>query len=206
MELDDFKTILKTTLEARAPSHSATRLEQSIHHRTVSILDKIRRNIVWEMLVCLLFVPLCIWAWQRYPFLYTRLFYVLVTFICLLFAGYLLRLYKKIRFYEKADLAVKERLVQIIDILQRFTRLYYRFSMGVLPVAFVLGLITGYLDVMHQPLLARDFRWTKGLFVYIGLFAGWSLLMYVFAKWYIRKLYGNYLSVIRMQLEELENG
>ena len=168
MELDDLKTLLKTTLDEQAPSRSAAELEQSIQRRTLTILDKVKRSIVGELLLGALLVAAGGWVWWRFPSLSTRCFSALMLLLCIVFIIWLASLYKKIVAFEKADQPVKQRLRQIIDILQRFTRLYFRFSMSVLPVAFVLGLATGYADIMHQPLLAQNFHWARGLAAYVA--------------------------------------
>jgi hypothetical protein len=206
MELDDFKTLLKARLETQAPALSAAELEQSIHRKSVSILGKIKRSIAWELVPGIVLTLAGAWVWERYPSLSNRFFSTLMLLVCIFFVVQLAGLYKKIIRFEKANQPVKERLSQIIDILQRFTRLYFRFSMSILPVAFVLGLVTGYADIMRQPFLAQNFHWARGLAAYIILFAAWSAIAYVFSKWYIKKLYGNYLNDIRNQLEDLENG
>ena len=206
MELDDFKTRLKASLEQQAPGRSAAELERSIHRKTASLLSKIKRSIVWELVLGLVLVLAGAWVWWDYPSLSNRFFSTLMLLVCLFFVVQLAALYKKIIRFEKADQPVKERLQQIIYILQRFTRLYIRFSMSILPVAFVLGLVAGYADIVRQPFLAQNFHWARGIAAYIGLFAAWSLVAYVFSQWYIRKLYGNYLNDIQNQLEDLENG
>lgn len=206
MELDDFKTILRTTLQQQAPDRSAAELEQSIQGRTLSVIGKVKRSIAGELVLGIVLAAAGIWVWWRYPSFSSRCFSALMLVICIFFMVYMVLLYRRIIRFEKADQPVKQRLRQIIGILQQFTRLYFRFSMSVLPVAFVLGLATGYADIMHQPLLAQNFHWAKGLAAYILLFAAWSLIAYMFSKWYIKKLYGNYLQDIRNQLEDLENG
>jgi hypothetical protein len=206
MELDDFKTWRKATLEQQAPGLSAAQLKDAIQRKTISILGKVKRSIVWELVLGIVLVAAGGGVWLRYPSQSTRCFSALMGLLCIFFMVYLTRLYQKIIRFEKADQPVKERLRQIIDILQRFTRLYFRFSMSVLPVAFVAGLATGYADIMHQPLLAQNFHWIKGVAVYVALFAAWSLIAWLFSKWYIKKLYGNYLNDIRNQLKDLENG
>lgn len=206
MELDDFKTILRTTLQQQAPDRSAAELEQSIQGRTLSVIGKVKRSIAGELVLGIVLAAAGIWVWWRYPSFSSRCFSALMLVICIFFMVYMVLLYRGIIRFEKADQPVKQRLRQIIGILQQFTRLYFRFSMSVLPVAFVLGLATGYADIMHQPLLAQNFHWAKGLAAYILLFAAWSLIAYMFSKWYIKKLYGNYLQDIRNQLEDLENG
>ncbi|MBS1567537.1 MAG: hypothetical protein JST39_24345, partial [Bacteroidetes bacterium] len=184
MELDDFKTLLKTKLEAEAPVRSTAELEQAIQGRTMSVLDKVRRSILWELVLGFVLVAAGIWIWVRFPSFSNRCFSTLMGLLCIFFMIRLGRLYRSILHFGKNDQPVRERLREIIRILQQFTRLYFRFSMSVLPVAFMLGLATGYADVMHQPLLAQNFHWARGLAAYIVLFGAWSIIAYLFSKWY----------------------
>ena len=107
--------------------------------------------------------------------------------------------------YEGMTASLKQSLQLIINIVTRFTRLYFRISIGLLPVIFIFGLITGYLDIAAQGLLPR-IQWSRGLGVYTIVFIAWSVIIYFFSKWYIRKLYGKYLLQLRQQLKEIENG
>jgi hypothetical protein len=77
--------------------------------------------------------------------------------------------------------------------------------MGLLPVIFIFGLITGYLNVSQQGLI-RQFQWSKGIIFYTIAFMAWSVIIYFFSRWYIRKLYGNYLLQLQQQLKDMENG
>jgi len=205
MELDDFKSVLKTKLEEPAQQRSARELEQSIRRRAASIVDKIKRNIVLEIAMSFLFLLLACTG-VRNPLLYVKGIFIIIAITSPLFIVYLALLYRKILFYENNTPAVKEGLQQVIDILQRFTRLYFRFTMWILPLVFVLGLVTGYLDVVRQPQLVNGFHWGKSFTWYLALFAAWSVITYFFAKWYIKRLYGNYLEQLKASLEDLENG
>ncbi|HEY4150382.1 MAG TPA: hypothetical protein VGM41_15695 [Chitinophagaceae bacterium] len=205
MELDDFKSVLRTKLEEPLQLRSPRELERSIHSKTNSIIGKIKRSIVFELLINLLFLPIA-WAGIHYSLLYVRCIFIVVAIGCFLFMTYTALFYRRILFFEKNIPAVKERLQQVIDLLQRFTRLYFRFTMWVLPLVFLLGLVTGYRDIITRPELAHGFRWVRGFLFYALFFAGWSVMMYFFAKWYIKRLYGNYLEQLKASLKDLENG
>ena len=71
---------------------------------------------------------------------------------------------------------------------------------------YVFGLIIGYLAIVQQGLL-QQFTWSAGMLYYgVAFIIGWSVVIYFLAKWYIRKLYGNYLRELQQQLKEIENG
>jgi len=205
MELDEFKMVLKMRAVEDSTQHTTGELQQYIHRKTASVIDKVKQSILFEFIVSIFFVVTFAWAWFRYPFFYVRCFAALSIALCIFFLTYLVSLYKTINYHTQSSPAVKDSLLQIIDILQRFTRLYFKLTMIMLPVAFIFGLITGYLDVSSD-ITIKHFNWIKGILFYTGWFIFWSAIMYFFTKWYIKKLYGNYLHQLKEQLKELENG
>lgn len=205
MELDEFKQRFKETGQADTAFRSAGELEGYTRKRTGSILSNVKRSILFELVACFLFVAVAVWAWFAYPVSYIRAFSLLSVCFCCLLLIYLAALYKKISVYEKAPLAVKNNLQQVIDILGQFTRAYFQFTMITLPIAFVFGLITGFLNV-YDKTGAGKFDWNKAMLFYTAWFVFWSVMMYFFSKWYIKKLYGNYLQQLKEQLKDIENG
>src|SRR4051794_19348177 len=129
MELDDIKWVLKAKLEEPGATRSAGELEQLVRRKTMSVIAGIKRSMLFELVFGTLCMAVFIWACYKYPYLYVRFFCALTIFFCTVFIIYLVRLFKKINFFEKAPLSVKDNLQHIIDILQRFTTLYFQFSM-----------------------------------------------------------------------------
>lgn len=205
MELDELKSVLKSKLEADSATRSAGELEQYVKGRTTSILDRIKRNMIFEFVFGGVAIVILIWAFWKYPQIYFRYSCGLAVLFNISILLYMMSLYNKINFFKKTSFSVRESLVQIIAILKKFTRLYFQLSMFMLLVAFILGLVTGYMDVIDQG-LAKSFHWTRGLLFYIGFFLFWSIIMYFFLHWYIKKLYGKYLEQLKDQLRDLENG
>lgn len=205
MELDEIIILLKQTLEEDNHVQSAPVLKSPGGKRSRSVISTIKRNIWLEFAAVVVCTAIAAWMWIIYTSLPAHFFCTATWIFSLIFCGYLYALYRKIIFYETAQLTVKENLQQVILIVKRFTRLYFRISMGLLPVIFIFGLIAGYMDISQQNLL-QQFHWSKGLIFYSIFFIAWSVLIYFFAKWYIRKLYGNYLLQLQQQLKEIENG
>ena len=205
MELDEIKDLLKSKLEEGPAPLTSSELEEQISKKTHSIIDKIKRSIRFELALGIFFVVIAVWAWFRYPFFYVRPFSMLCIALCSFLFIYFGALYKKISAYEQSALPVKDSLQKVIDIVQQFTRLYFQFNMVTLPIYFIFGLITLYLIVKGDSSI-KNYNWQRGIFFYLGWFAIWAAVMYLFSKWYIKKLYGNYLVQLKQQLKDIENG
>jgi hypothetical protein len=206
MELDDLKTSLKLELERGAPPLNVTTLEASLRAGAKPVLQKIKRNIWLELFVFVICIAAAIYYWLHYSSLLVQLFCVAVALCSVAFCIYLYSLYRRIIYYETIPGNIREGLVHIITIITRFTRLYFTLTMWLLPVIYAFGLITGYLDIAEKGLLPQ-FHWSDTLLLYtVGFLCGWTLLTWLFAKWYIKKLYGNYLYQLQQRLKEIENG
>jgi len=205
MELDEFKERLKENAPDETVIHTAHELQGYIHRRAASSIKKIKRSILFELAACAVFIIASVWAWEHYPVSYVRAFALLSVFLCCFLLLYLGALYKKVWTYEKEAPAVREGLQRVIGIIEQFTRLYFRFTMITLPIAFIFGLITGFLS-LNGGAAMKSFNWQKAIFFYTCWFIFWSAVMYFFSKWYIKKLYGNYLQQLKDQLKDIENG
>jgi len=205
MELDEFKQRVKEKEPEKTALHSADELEGYTRKRTRSVINHIKRSILFELGACFIFIATALWVWFSYPVPYVRAFSLLSVSLCCFLLIYLGALYKKISKYEEAALTVKNSLRQVIDIVEQFTRVYFQFTMITLPIAFIFGLITGFLTVNGDTGI-KNFNWQKAILFYTGWFIFWSCMMYFFSKWYIKKLYGNYLQQLKEQLKDIENG
>lgn len=204
MELDEFKQRLKDQVQAETPDRTAFE-PLSYSGRTEPIFKKIKRSLIFELLACMAFIAVAVWAWFVYSISYVHVFCLLSIFVCCLLLLYLGVLYKNISVYEKETPAVRENIRRAIAIIEQFTRLYFRFTMITLPIAFIFGLITGFFSLNNTADL-KIFNWQRSVFFYTCWFVFWSAIMYFFSKWYIKKLYGNYLEQLKEQLRDIENG
>jgi hypothetical protein len=204
MELDDLKSKLNSKLDSEAPHRSPEELSALFNRKTISILGKIKRNMWFELKLTIAVVIAFAIIYFLYTSLYVRFFMVFTTLFCIVFSIYIYSLYKKITRFEQSSFTVKENLQQVISILERFARMYYIISMAMLPLVFVLGIIVGYIDINTSG-LDKQFHYARGLIFYIGWFIFWSVLMYFFTRWYIKKLYGKYITQLKNQHIELEN-
>jgi hypothetical protein len=205
MELDDVKSILNSKLDSEASTRSPEELSAYFNRKTISILGKIKRNMWFELKLTSIIVIAFAIIYVLYSSLYMRFFMVFTAIFCIIFSVYIYSLYRKIIRFEQSSFTVKENLQQVIAILDRFAKIYYQVSMALLPLVFVLGIIVGYIDIRVSG-LEKSFHYTRGLIFYFVWFLFWSVIMYFFTRWYIKKLYGKYITQLKNQLIELENG
>lgn len=205
MELDEFKQRIKEKEIEAAPLRSAHELAGYIHGRAASTIKKIKRNIRFELVACIIFIIASALLYVAYHISYVRAFALLSVFLCCFLLLYLSSLHKKISSYEKNAPTVRVGLQQVIGIIEQFTRLYFQFTMITLPIIFIFGLITGFLG-LNDKAVPVDFNWQRSILFYTCWFIFWSAVMYFFSRWYIKKLYGNYLQQLKEQLRDIENG
>jgi hypothetical protein len=206
MELDELKTSFKIAMERGISPLTTTILNASLQAGAQPVLQKIRRNIWLEFVVFVISMSAAVYYWFNYPSLLIRLFCSAVILCSLAFCICLYSLYRNIIQYETAPGTIRDGLVRIIAILKKFTRFYFTITMWLLPVIYAFGLISGYLDIAEKGLLPQ-FRWSNTMLLYtVGFLAGWTFFTWFFAKWYIKKLYGNYLHLLEQRLKDVENG
>lgn len=194
MELEDLKQLL---LKPEMENKSSEEIALYLKLKSNSMIDKIRRSMLMETICAVLFAIAGI-AWF---FLTSEIFYkALAVFIASFSAGflvYLRRLNKRILSYQTSVDPVRKKLADIIDIVSTFTRLYFRLTMLAIPLVFLMAIFT----MNDDP--GTQFSSRQWIF-FILWFAFWSAFMYYFTKWYIKKLYGNYLEQLKKQYKELE--
>ena len=195
MELDDLKSMFR---DQGSPKRSPEEMASYLRLRSSSVIEKIRRSIVIEFTCGVLFILAAI-AWLILTdVLFYKALSIYVIASCTFFLFFLTRLNKRISQSFMSELPVADSLKEIIRILATFLRLYFWLSMAMMPVVFVIGLLTINTD-------NKEVFNTKGWTIYIAWFIGWSAFMYFFTKWYLRKLYGKYMEELKNQLKELEN-
>jgi len=205
MELDDIKQLLHAKLEKESIPVSYAEIAGQLRQNTKSITSKIRKTVLTEFLACAGFFVAALLTAAWYQQLPIYWFCGATVLFSAGFGFYLLRLYGDVKRYDRHTHPVKRNLEKLINILGRFIRLYFIATVAFLPLIFVFGIFVGYMDVNHRH-LQEHFSWTKGISLYAGLYGIWSVLIIVFAKWYINRLYGRHLQHLKAMLQDIENG
>jgi hypothetical protein len=206
MELDDFKLTWKAAQAASAVQHdSLLELQTRLRQKSRSVTVAIRRNLWVEIIMYLVFVALALVGWELFTTSYLRVVCMLTWMLSIIFLLYLFQLLRSIRRYESGQGSMKEAMKQLVLILEKFMQTYFQLTMVTLFVAFSVGLLGG-ITTVNENGIAGQFHWKKAGLIYVACFVVWSVCMYFFARWYLRKMYGAHILQLKQQLTEIENG
>lgn len=194
MELDELKYLLT---HQQSPERSTQQLADALSVKSNSVLDKIKRSIRLEMVCAVIFTIMAI-VWIVYSdLLFYKALSVYIIIFCTGFFIYIDQLRKRINTYRSQVGSAKRSLEDIINILQTFIRSYFNLTMLMLPVIAIMGIVT-----LNSDSIALSTRaWT----IYGIWFVVWTIFMYFFTKWYLRKLYGRYHEELKEQLRDISS-
>ena len=103
---------------------------------------------------------------------------------------------------------VKSNLQTIVTIIEEFMKRYFQFTMALLPICFIFALLLGYhekapnhqIDSFAKTLFSSKWQIISFVVVYCALL---SVGIYYFTKWYLKRLYGNYLDQLKECIKDL---
>lgn len=208
MELDELKDQLKNKLAADHAGRSDDDIAELLNKRAGSVVEKLKRSLWIEILFGILVVIIfgCLGLFSNYQSF--RIYFSVFTILCAAFVVLLVYLLRRTTRLSATSLPVKSNLQAIVTIIEEFVKRYFQFCMALIPVCFAFSLLLAYYDPKPMPQVAHftksyfTQRWEVITFVtvYIILLA---VVMYYFTKWYLRKLYGNYVNQLKECIREL---
>jgi drug/metabolite transporter (DMT)-like permease len=199
MELDELKKELNLKLAGGQPQRSAGDIGALLKAGTVSVLQQVRKSILFEMIISVAFAISCVYviifndSWQ-YHLLFSILGVIAAGFIAVLYF-----LLKKTNSTINAS-TIKENLEQLVIIIEEYTKRYVQLVLFFLPVCFALGVWLSYNDPENvlKPLTLQTVVLLCGVMVLLGG------IVYIFTKWYMQRLYGKYIEQLKASLREFE--
>jgi hypothetical protein len=217
MDLDQFKTELKTKLATDHMNRSDSDIEQLLKKKTFSFIDKIKRSLWFEIIFGFL---------MNFAFVYgafdssmhsLRIYFGVFSVVMYLFLFFLIYLLVRTNKIKTADQSIKSNLDSFILLIDEFIKRYLQFTMALIPICIVFAGYLGYLDGQSDAKLNQyhnlyniGAKMNTTKFIVISssfiVFLGLGIYgMYHFTKWYLKKLYGNYLNDLKQCMVELQN-
>jgi hypothetical protein len=217
MDLDQFKNELKIKLAIDHIDRSDADIEQLLKNKTSSFIDKLKKSLWFEIIIGFLlnfgFVYAALDAGMRSMRIYFGVFSVLM-YLFLFFLIYLLIRTNKIK---TTDQAIKINLESYIQLIEEFVKRYLQFTMALIPICLIFAGYLGYSDG-HADLVSNayksgynlgekmnGFQFSVFILSFIVFISLGAYGMYHFTKWYLKKLYGNYLNELKLCMSELQN-
>lgn len=212
MELDDFKHQLKAKLETVDNSASETTLKKALQGNTQSILGKLQKSLLFEIVFGFIFLAAFIYVAVTSPWWSIRVYFNIFNVLMVVFIILLMALWRKVKTVSAASEPVKNNLESVLKVLREFVKRYFQFTMGLIPVCFGLSFWLGYqngVEAVNTNTALPELLHFSNANQVILFFVIYALVLtvgiYFFTKWYLKKLYGKYLDELELLIKELEN-
>lgn len=208
MELDELKYQLNQKLAMDHASRSNADISALLKKKTHSVISKIKRSLIIEMVLCILFFAAMLYVCFITDYWSIRVYFGVFTVLTILMTFVLYYLYRRTDTLSNSDQPIKANLQTLVGLLEEFVKRYFQFTMALLPVCFMFSMILSYADPVEIPEIEKfsvkvfTARWQVMVFLGVYMIV-LAISVYYFTKWYLKKLYGNYLEELKKFIEEL---
>ncbi len=200
MELDELKKELNLKIEDKSQNHSEADITSLLKKNTQSLVQKLYRNLLLEMYLCMFLTLACVVLALIIDDWNYKTFFTIDAALGLVVSIILLSLTSRIKRLSTSDTTVRTNLETIVSIIYQYAWLYIRLGLGLLPLIFSLAFWITYIDPTIVP---KPIRWDLFGYFLVALFI-FGYASFRFTKWYLRKLYGNYVEQLEAMLNELD--
>lgn len=209
MELDELKNKLNQQLETDHLQRTEADIAALLKKKAHSVLSKIRRSLWFEIVFCIAFTALLIYIAIAGKYQSLRIYSGIFSVIMVLITGVMFFLLKKINLASGSNLPIRENLQNIVVLMDEFIRRYFQFCIVLLPACIILS---AYLQIheketivemdalLHKIRPQQSNKLLVTLLYLVGSFVG----LYYLTKWYLKKLYGNFVAQLKDYIRELE--
>lgn len=203
MELEELKLLVDHEVAGRRKK-PARDIATIIRLQSAGIIQQLLNSIKIEMALALLFLLVTVIA----SFLIPRPFMLVVAAITIFyihfFLYYLSRLYHQLKQFGREVVSTRLALQQIYQLMRRYIRLYFLFCGLFIPLLLFITIgsfLWEHPGLSKEPALLLRLR---SFWLFIAWFSAWSIFTYFFSRWYIQKIYGQYLLKLKKLILELD--
>ena len=209
MELDELKSQLKNKLSGEG-NKTVQDLGGMLYKRRGTLVSKLTKNLYLEMGMALLFGAVFIYLANQSKLFTIQTGFSIIAVVCFVFAIAIALLIKKVAWLTKEAHPLKTSLEALIKILRLFVKRYFQFIVLLVPVCFFLSYWIGYNEPVRPQNIQISYSVNtipNDVSVYL-FFVVYSVAIiagvFFIARWYLRKLYVNYINELRTQLQDLQ--
>lgn len=211
MELDELKQQLKQKLNETPVSKTDRDFAFLLTQKTNSVLQKLKRSLMFEIWVCIGFVIIFAYIVILNSHHSIKVYFSVFAVFCFLFLVVLVFLYRRIQKNNNPELSVRDNLVCIHSVIKEYVKRNFQLTMALIPICLLFAGYLGYEDGKA----ARNsddfsqfhsfFTSSKQVMIFLLVYiTTLSIGTYYFTKWYLKKLYGQYLEELQICIEELQ--
>lgn len=209
MNLDDFKIQINKQLETQSSFEMPVSGITNLHTiKTNSILSKLKKSLQFEIAFGSIFVIAFALLGLFGNTQHIRIYFGFFTIILAVFVIILTYLLLKTKNAAFVKLSVKENLSSLHGLLTQFVKRCFQFTMLLIPVCFSSTLYLAYNDMQYHTTNSAQYFDVplpyKYIVILIVVITAFTVFVYFFTKWYLKKLYGNHLAELKQMLDEID--
>jgi hypothetical protein len=201
MELEDLKSIWKSSEPVFQPKNEQE-IAMMLKGRSISIINKLKRNVWFELVFTIVVsVALLIYALslEKGAMKWTSISLLLM---CLASTIYYIKKLSVLNRVQGINENLRDTISFLITNLNGYLKFYKNSYTVLYPVYFLLGLLFSVLERGTDNI--GDFLSEPSTIIYLLFMAGvFFLISFWFARWFLKKLYGNHLEKLKNILNEL---
>lgn len=191
MDLDTMKSVINRKLEEHPTGH--VRSDFHFNPHTSTLLQKISRNIRWELALYLIFgiaFIIMVFVEKQKPL---KIYFGIFSIPMLILVPVFHTLLKRIEILMQTAAPVKDAIAELLYILKLYSRRYQQFNTLMVPVC------TFTLFFLYENRIDNS-----SLFIFISLTAVITIISHFISKGYVNWLYGNHIRELEKQLKEFD--
>lgn len=205
MELDDLRRQWQQPEPAREPAaFNADEVARLLAQRSVGSLEQLRGNARKDLLLNSGFLVVSLGLVGFAPLGWLRVMGVMLALVALLCIYYFYRKMGLLRGITRPEGNLRTHLVRVTSGLRALMRFYYRFTLALIPVALLVGMLAVLLEPRNGVVVALSparLALPLGIMVVVGVGLYWPVKK--FTTWYLQRVYGQHLDRLEASLHEL---
>lgn len=204
MELEDLKEIWQqyASHQAEKTSLNEQEIKKLLKGKTQTAISYINRSIVKEGGSLILLTLILAAASLIYGDVLTRLFFIPILGICVVYTIYYIFNYQQINKIAINEDKLKDTLHNLINTLEAYLRTYFYGNLILSPITFLSSFLYGAL--IFRDKTASQALESSTIISGLIIFGVIMLFIYPIMRWHIKRNYGQYLEELKKYAKELE--
>jgi hypothetical protein len=209
MDLDQFKQQLNEKLSTDHNGRSGEDIAQMLGKKTFSIIEKLKKSILYEILFGL--IGMILFAILAFTTKYhsIRTYFGVSAIFIFVFLFLLIYLLKKTIELNQVQRPVISNLKNYVFLIEEYMKRYFQFTMAMVPICLFFAGYLGYHEKKPVPELDKiigggQLGFKLVLTISIIYLISFSIGMYYFTKWYLHKIYGKYVLELKKCIKDLK--
>ena len=203
MELDNLKDLWRDLGEKDLHQTNDAQIVQMLQKRSQSPIAKMKRNLHIELIAVVILYSLAIWYFLATSSGRYAEIALLLLLVGVIFIFYYYRKNRLLGEMQCVTCEVRSNLQKQLNTLEKYVQFYFVSGIILTPVAyFASGLIVLFKSPLQNG--AAGFRESNQYIVFIVVGLLITLGSYFLNKWYIKKLYGQHIKMLKELLLQME--